>query len=442
MPSSPARFASHRRRGIAVTLAAGLAVGAISLTGSAHAATAAPSSTPTSTPSGNVVVEWNSTLLSLVQTPGAQPATIQPTRDFAIMSAAVYDAVDAIDPDHPQYLLHLKAKHGASQDAAAAQAAHDVLSAMFPSVAAALDQELAADLAKVKSNRARTRGVEVGTQAAAQLLKIRATDGSATTPPAYQTTGLAGDFRPAPPALAAPVFVGWGAVKPFVLSDGDQFRPPPPPALSSPEYAAAINEVESLGRDSSTARTADQTTIGKFWAAPIQNYWNAIAGQVVTARHNDTDTAARTFALLDLSIADATIAMYDAKYTYRLWRPISAVRLADTDGNPMTVADPAWTPLATTPADPSYPGAHSTLSAAAASVLNALYGEHRSFTVTSPTLAGVTRSFVNFDAAVTEAGLSRIYAGVHTRVDHQAGLALGSQVGRFTLGHALTHVHG
>jgi membrane-associated phospholipid phosphatase len=440
MPSSPARLAFPRRRAMAVTLAAGLAVGAISLTGSAHAATVSPSAAPAGA-AQNVVVEWNSTLLSLVQTPGAQPATIQPTRDFAIMSAAVYDAVDAIDPDHPQYLLHLKSKHGASQNAAAAQAAHDVLSTMFPSEAAALDQELAAELASVKSNSARTKGTEVGAQAAAQLLKIRATDGSATPPPAYQTTGLAGDFRPTPPALAAPVFVGWGAVKPFVLTDGDQFRPPPPPALTSPEYAAAINEVKSLGQDTSTTRTADQTVIGKFWAAPIQNYWNAIAGQVATARHDDTDTTARTFALLDLSIADATIAMYDAKYTYRLWRPISAIRLADTDGNPMTVADPAWTALATTPADPSYPGAHSTLSAAAASVLNALYGDDTSFTVTSPTLPGVTRSFAHFDAAVTEAGLSRIYAGVHTRVDHEAGLALGAQVGRYTLHHALTHDH-
>jgi membrane-associated phospholipid phosphatase len=447
MPSNPTRATITRRSTLAVTLAATAAIGAASLTGTARAAEpaasplAASKSALSKPAAANVVVEWNRTLLSLVQTPGAQPATIQPTRDFAIMSAAVYDAVDAIDADHPQYLLHLKAGHGASQDAAATQAAHDVLTALFPKFTGSLDQELNTDLAAVPAGAARSEGTRVGAQAAADLLKIRATDGSATPPPPYRSTGAAGDYRPTPPGFAAPVFTHWGAVTPFVLRRGAQFRPPPPPALSSPAYAAAVNEVKSLGRDTSSTRSAEQTTIGKFWAAPIQNYWNAIAEQVAVARHDDTDTSARTFALLDLGIADATIALYDAKYTYRLWRPISAIRLADTDGNPLTSADPNWTPLATTPADPSYPGAHSTLSAAAATVLTALYGDEVSFTVTSPTLTGVTRSFDNFHAAATEAGLSRIYAGIHTRIDHEAGLTLGSQIGRYTLQRALSHEH-
>jgi PAP2 superfamily len=167
----------------------------------------------------------------------------------------------------------------------------------------------------------------------------------------------------------------------------------------------------------------------------------AIADQVTLTNHNDTDTSARTFVVLDLGLADATIALYDAKYSYRLWRPITAIRLADTDGNPLTTADPSWTPLATTPADPSYPGAHSTLSAAAATILTALYGDDVSFTVSSPALPGVTRSFDNFHDAATEAGLSRIYAGIHTRLDHEAGLTLGDQLGRYTLDHALSHDH-
>jgi membrane-associated phospholipid phosphatase len=435
MRSNPHRVAITRRSTLAATLAAAAAIGAASLTGPARAAEPAAAKAN----SGNVVVEWNRTLLSLVQTPGAQPATIQPTRDFAIMSAAVYDAVDAIDPDHPQYLLHLKAPHGASQDAAAAQAAHDVLSAMFPTFAGALDQQLATDLAAIPPTWARTAGVQTGAQAAADLLQARTADGSATPPPPYRSTGAAGDYRPTPPGFAAPVFTHWGAVTPFVLRRGDQFRPPPPAALSSPAYAAAINEVKSVGQDTSTTRTAEQTTIGKFWAAPIQNYWNAIADQVAQTRHDDTDASARTFALLDLSLGDATIALYDAKYTYRLWRPISAIRLADTDGNPLTNTDPTWTPLATTPPDPSYPGAHSTLSAAAATVLTGLYGDDVSFTVSSPTLPKVTRSFSSFHAAASEAGLSRIYAGIHTRLDHQAGLALGTHIGRYTLQNALSH---
>ena len=419
----------------AVTATAALSVTA--LAGSTHSA---ESATPSSA-HGNVVVQWNRTLLSLVQTQGAQPATIQPTRDFAIMGAAVYDAVDATDPDHPQYLLHLKARHGASPDAAAAQAAHDVLVALFPRASAQLDQQLAGNLGGLRPDQARADGVTVGAQAAAALLQIRAADGSAAPPPPYQSTGGAGDYRPTPPGFAAPVFTHWAAVRPFVLPSGNQFPPSPPPALSSPAYATAINEIKVLGQDISTSRTAEQTTIGKFWAAPIQNYWNAITEQVTITHRDDIDATARTFALLNLGLADATIALYDAKYTYRLWRPITAIRLADTDGNPLTTPDPTWTPLATTPADPSYPGAHSTLSATAAAILASRYGNHVSFTVTSPTLPGATRSFDSLAAAATEAGLSRIYAGLHTRLDHEAGLTLGDQIGRYTLRHALNDGH-
>jgi hypothetical protein len=429
MPRNPHPAAILRRATLAVALATTMAFGAVSLTGPAQAADPPVSHRA----AGNVVVEWNRTLLTLVQTAGAQPATIQPTRDFAIMSAAVYDAVDAIDPDHPQYLLHLKARRGAAQVAAAAQAAHDVLVAMFPTFAGTLDQQLTTDMAAVPSKPARAGGSRVGARAAAELLQIRMTDGSGATPPAYVSTGAAGDFRATPPSFAAPVFTHWAAVTPFILQRGSQFRPPPPAALTSGAYAAAINEASSLGQDTSTSRTAEQTTIGNFWSAPIQNYWNAIAQDVALAHHDDIDTSARTFALLDLGLADATIAMYDAKYTYRLWRPITAIRLADTDGNPLTAGDPTWTPLATTPADPSYPGAHSTISATAATILTSLYGSHVPFTVTSPTLPGVTRAFENFHAAANEAGLSRIYAGVHTRLDHRAGLALGARVGRDTL---------
>jgi membrane-associated phospholipid phosphatase len=414
-----------------------MAVAATASLGVAAAAAAAATPTPAHRADAgpNVVVEWNQALLALAQTPGAVPATVHSTRDFAIMSAAVYDAVDAIDRDGPQYRTHLVAPRSASQRAAAATAAHDVLRALFPSFADALDQRLADDLAGEPAGWARDAGARVGAQAAAALLALRADDGSAATPPAYTTTGQPGDFRPSPPALAAPVFTHWSAVTPFLLSRGDRFRPAPPPALTSRAYADAINEVRRLGQDTSTERTPEQTTIGQFWAAPIQNYWNAIAEQVVLAHHTGTAESARVFALLDLGLADATIAMYDAKYTYRLWRPITAIRLADTDGNRRTAGDPTWTPLATTPADPSYPGAHSALSATAATVLAAAYGDRTPFSVTSPLTPGVTRSFTRFRAAVTEAGQSRIYAGIHTRLDHRAGVTLGTLVGANTLIH-------
>jgi membrane-associated phospholipid phosphatase len=442
MSSHPDRAPIRRHRALAVALIATAAIGAASTTGPARAADP-PTPTTTraaTTATSNVVVEWNRTLLSLVQTPGAQPPTIQPTRDFAIMSAAVYDAVASPDRGHPRDQDRRNGGHP-SRAAAAAQAAHDVLSTMFPGSISTLDQQLAADLATIPAGHARSAGTEAGHRAAAAELRNRAADGATVSPPPYQTTGAAGDFRPTPPGFATPVFTHWGQVTPFVLRRPDQVRPAPPPALGSPVYAAALNEVESIGRDTSTTRTSEQTTIAMFWSAPIQNYWNAIAEQVALARHSDTQTSARLFALLDLGVADATIALYDAKYTYRLWRPITAIRLADTDGNQLTAADPAWTPLATTPADPSYPGAHSTISAAAAAVLSAVFGDHVAFTVASPTLPGVSRSFARFRDAVTEAGLSRIYAGVHTRVDHRAGVVLGQRIGQYTLRHALSDHH-
>jgi membrane-associated phospholipid phosphatase len=440
MPVGIHRLPALRGR-LSVALAGSITAAALLPSPGAVAAASAPTTDPTTRPSTStgheVVVEWNRTLLSLVQATGLQPATVQSTRDFAVMSAAVYDAVEAIDRHHPQYLLRLRAPRGASRGAAAAQAAHDVVAAMFPSDAGALDQQLADDLAVVPRGRARTAGRRVGARAARGLLLARKDDGSDATPPPYRTTGAPGDFRPAPPEFAPPVFTHWAAVKPFALRSGDQFRPPPPAPLRSRAYAAALNRVERLGEDTSSARTDEQTTVAGFWAAPISNYWNAIAEDVSLRHHDDVEHSARTFALLDVGLADAMIALYDAKYAYRLWRPVTALRGAAADGNPSTTAAPTWTPLAATPADPSYPGAHSTVSAAAATILGSLYGRHTALTVTSPTLPGVTRSFRSFGAVADEAGLSRIYAGVHTSLDDHAGRKLGGRVGRFTLRHAL-----
>jgi membrane-associated phospholipid phosphatase len=251
-----------------------------------------------------------------------------------------------------------------------------------------------------------------------------------------------GEYRPTPPNFPAPAFTAWGRVTPFVLVRGDQFRPAPPPAVTSGAYAAGLNEVKSLGSATSSTRTPEQTLIGSFWSPPIQNFWNQIAQTAALAHHSDLPTTARLFAALNLAVADSTIAFYDAKYTYRLWRPVTAIRLADTDGNPNTTADPNWLPLAgNTAADPSYPGAHSTISAAGARVLVSFYGNRQQFSLTSPALPGVTRSFSSFGAAAQEAGLSRIYAGQHTRIDHVAGLELGRRVAGFVLHNALLPTH-
>jgi membrane-associated phospholipid phosphatase len=378
--------------------------------------------------SGDLVVAWNQELLRIVRTPGQQPATVHPTRSFALLHAAIWDAVTSTTHSGPSYLVTVHARPGASPRAAVAQAGHDTLAALYPAQRAALDTRLTAELATLPDDRARTDGRRVGALTAEILLAARSNDGSAVTPPPY-TPGPAPDaYRPTPPAFAAPVFTHWGAVTPWVIDTPDRFLPAPYPALDSQAYQRASDEVRRLGQDTSTARTADQTTQARFWAAPIWNCWNEIAQTVATARHTDLVRTARLFAELNLTFADGAIAFYDAKYRFAIWRPVTALRSTD----------PGWTPLATTPADPSYPGAHSVIGQAGAVVLTRWFGPHAHFTVTSEALPGVTRSFGGFQAAADEAGLSRIYAGVHTRLDHVAGQRLGRAVA-VSAGHALHH---
>jgi membrane-associated phospholipid phosphatase len=223
-----------------------------------------------------------------------------------------------------------------------------------------------------------------------------------------------------------------------VLERASQFRPAPPPALTSPRYAADFSEIHSLGELNSATRTADQTAIGKFWgAAPIWIVWNQIADQAALGFGNSLAQNARMFALLDTTLADGAIALYDAKYAYHRWRPITAITAPD-QGNPNTTADPNWVPLANTANDPSYPGAHATFSQAAATVLQDFFGtDVFSFSLTSPSV-GISRDFTSFSQAADEASASRIFAGQHFRYDEDAGQALGAQVGDFVVDNALS----
>lgn len=380
-----------------------------------------------------LVVDWNRELLHIVQTPGAQPATVHPTRSFALLQIAIYDAVVSITRNGAPFLVSVDAPGGARPDAAAAAAGHAVLSSLYPTMSAVLDQQLTDELADIPAGRATKQGIAVGERVASLVLAARAGDGSAAIPAPFISGNQPGDYRPTPPNFAAPVFTHWGDVTPFVLRRGDQFRPAPPPALTSDAYAQALNEVESLGRDTSPTRTADETVIARFWAPPIWNTWNAIAEDAVLAHHPNLERTAALFAELDVTFADSTIAFYDAKYHDQLWRPVTAVRLADTDGNPATIGDPTWTPLAVTAPDPSYPGAHSTISAAGAVILSAFFGDRDDIRVSTPALPGVVRSFDRYADVAIEAGLSRIFAGQHTRIDHEAGEQLGSDVARFVL---------
>src|SRR3989442_3705183 len=305
-----------------------------------------------SSASGAIVIAWNKELLHIVQTPGSQPATIHPTRSYAILHAAIYDAVVSITKDAPAYLFSVSAPSSARADAAAAQAGHDTLVALYPKWKAALDQQLAAELATIPDGAGKQQGIQVGQAVAARLIGMRANDGSAATPQPFVPGNQPGNYQLTPPKFAAPVFTNWANVTPFVLNNAAQFRPGPPPAVTSQAYAQALNEVESLGQNTSTTRTPEQTVIGKFWAGPPWNLWNEIAENAALAHHTNLETTARLFAVLNLSLADSVIAFYDAKYHYQLWRPVTAIREAKTAGNPAVVGDPTWTPLVVTQLDP------------------------------------------------------------------------------------------
>ncbi|HEX4660136.1 MAG TPA: vanadium-dependent haloperoxidase [Streptosporangiaceae bacterium] len=419
---------------LGVTAAVVVGVAAPALAEAARHEPVPPSSAAFRPGSGQSVVDWNRELITILGTPGAQSATVHPTRSFAILQAAEYDAVISITHAAPPYLFSVRAPRGARPDAAADQAAHDVLTALYPPLKSGLDQLLAGELAAIPDTPGRQRGIEVGDIVAERLINVRSSDGSAATPPPFVAGNQPGNYRPTPPNFPAPVFTNWGAITPFVLDSGQQFRPPPPAPITSAAYARALNEVKSLGQDSSTTRAADETTQAKFWgAAPIWNVWNEIAQKLAMTRHSSLEQTVTVFANLDLALADATIALYDAKYHYQVWRPVTAIRLGSTIGNPGIVGDPTWNPLAVTAADPSYPGAHATISQAAATVLRAFYGDHQQLTVSSDGDPGVTRTFDSFQAAANEATLSRIFAGQHTMIDLVAGQQLGRHVGDFVL---------
>src|ERR1700760_2735974 len=381
------------------------------------------------------VVEWNRALLVIVRTPGAQSPTIHSTRSFAMLHAAIFDAVNNIDRDFVPYAVgHPHVSRKASAEAAADQAAHDILVSLYPAFAATLDSELQQDLAQIPYGRDKTDGIEEGQDVAAAILALRATDGSATVLPPFMPKNQPGSYQLTPPNFAPADFIQWPRVTPFALARANEFRLGPPPSLTSEEYTKSFNEVKSLGLITSTTRTADQTQIGQFWNGNIQDFWNEIAQTPALTHHLNLEQSARLFALLNISLADTTIAFFDTKYTYDLWRPVTAIQMADIDNNPQTDQDSTWIPLPTkTAADPSFPGAHSATSFAAAEVLRLSLGDQINLDVTSESLSGVTRHFTSFSAAAEGAGLSRISAGQHFRFDHLAGARMGQQVARSVL---------
>lgn len=406
---------------------------------------------------GDVVADWNATLLNAVRDRtttsddpvpnrivNSRPAEV--TKNLAMVHTAMFDAINAVEGRYRSYLSDLPSDPLASPATALATAAHRVSTHLYPEAnqVAVLDATLAASLASVPEGTAKQRGILLGEAIARRMIEAREGDGS-SAPSAYAPSGQIGRWGRTGPGFFPPELPMWGEVKPFVLADVADIRVAAPPKLDSAEYAAAVDQVLRLGRVDSTTRTSEQTEIANFWAdgagtATPPGHWNRIASDVLMSRPMELIDSARTMAMLNLALADAAIAAWDVKYLYDFWRPIDAITKAAADGNDATVQDASWSPLLRTPPHPSYVSGHSTFSAAAATVLTRLLGDNVSFTTTNdpktgltqtpiPESALVTRRFASFAQAAEEAGVSRVYGGIHFPFDNTAGQALGRSVG-------------
>jgi PAP2 superfamily protein len=298
------------------------------------------------------------------------------------------------------------------------------------------------DPVDVETSQSIARGVAWGQAVTDDILAWRATDGFTPAPPPFLGGLAAGQWRPTPPGFlpgAAPQFA---TMTPWIIVSPAEFRPAGPPALTSAQYAADVNEVKALGSLTGSTRTPFQTEVAVFWNGNTALYWNRIALTMAAQRHTTLSENARLFALVNLALADAAIACWDGKYTYVFWRPITAIRLADTDGNPATDADPTWTPLLITPNHPDYPSGHATVSPAAAVVLQSFFGDSGPYTLDSELLPGVLHSFTSFAGAADEAFIARIYGGIHFRTACHDGHEVGVAVGRYIVANALQPLNG
>ena len=381
----------------------------------------------------DVIFQWNRVLMETVRTPGQQPATIMPVRSYSMMHAAMFDAVNSIDGSYTAYLTDVPGSQNASIEAAAAQAAHDVLVGLYPTRVAIFDSELATSLQGIDEYRAQ-QGIRVGQIVAERMLIARANDGWNVTPPAYSLPATPGNWQPVPGAAA---FTHYPSVIPFGISSGTQFRPSPPPPLTSATYAADVNEVKELGSVTSATRTAEQTHVAQLWAAvgTPTNFlfvWNNVARTVATARALTTVEKARLFALTNFAVHDALQTTFASKFYYGLWRPVTAIRRADEDGNANTTADPSWSSLIADPPYPSYAGNNAAIGTSQSTILALFFGrDDIQFQHTWEGGGGATRSYAGFGAMADEEARARVYGGVHFTFDNVAGQSVGRNVANY-----------
>ena len=381
----------------------------------------------------DVVLQWNRVLMETVLTPGQHPATIMQVRSYAMMHAAIFDAVNSIDGTHTPYLTDVPASQGASIEAAAAQAARDVLAALYPSRVAIFDAELAVSLQGIEDYRAQ-QGIRVGQIVAERMLAARANDGWTVTPPSYVLPTTPGNWQP---TGTAATFTHYPYVTPFAIQSGSQFAPTAPPAMTSPKYAADFNEVKQIGASNSATRTLDQTLVAKLWAnvntpTNFLLVWNNVARTVSVNRELTTVQKARLFALTNIALHDALQTTFTAKFQYGIWRPVTAIRRAEEDGNASTTADPAWSSLIPAPAYPSYAGNMAAIGTSQATILALFFGrDDISFQHTWAGAGGATRSYAGFGAMANEQERARVYGGIHFTFDNVAGQSVGRNVANY-----------
>ena len=421
--------------------------------------------------SADEVFDWSVSGFEAAAAGGQNSVVI--SRTMAMMHLAVHDALNAIERRYESYLYDIDrpfkphypaglADPAATANAAIAAAARDVLVGVIPDwgkpeqrtkALALVESAYTTALAKLPEGLSKKHGVAVGQSAAAAMIAARKTDGSSA--PSHYTPGTApGKWRPHPnpvppnplipdPALAVgnwpPILPQWGQVAPFTMVAPWQYRLPGPPVLASPQYAQDYEEVKRLGGKNSTARTPEQSEIARYWYEGSPQGWSRIARLVAAQHALDLWDSARLLALVNAAITDGFIAGFDTRYLYDLWRPVTAIRAGDTDGNDATAADPTWETLLNTPPIPDYPSTHSVSGGAAAAVLTRFFGSDQiGFSMTSGApFAGITRSFKSFSQASQENADSRVYAGIHFRTACRDGIKLGEQIGRRTFTHYL-----
>jgi membrane-associated phospholipid phosphatase len=405
------------------------------------------------TASADVVTDWNNKLVDalLVEHTAPQPAT----RIGAIVQTSVFDAVNGIQRRYVQFhpeVLTTSPPRGASAPAAAAGAAYTALVALFPAQTATFDNQLAATLAALSDDQdggmsvAVARGLDWGATVADAILAWRAGDDvtGALLPP-YVVQPLP-SWQPTPPLFLMPVARQFATMTPWSMTSPSAFLPESSPALSSARYAQDFNEVKAIGTSATTPDLEDEAATARFWAARFDTpvtMWNRVARSLAVSRDVPLVYNARLFALLNVSMADAVIAVYNAKNVYDRWRPITAIQHADIDGNDATIADPGWTPLLITPAHQEYPSGHSGLSTAATTVLTAFFGDDTTFMVTSDApLNGGTRTYSSFSGAIDEIALARVAGGIHFRFACEAAQQMGEGVADYAMANEMLVGHG